>query len=196
DLGHMKALDEAGATLIAKKSARVLCVGFTCDPDSTAACYREGVPELSRSVRPDREGHGGEWETSLALHAFPEMVKRETISQLEPNFDYDVEAFRGETQDYWTLSGGRSYFPSPQPWAWLCRLTAVGERGDREEGRRNSWAKHCAGDPKCLGTGQVKESPIAFPQRTIDKQNRPNRGASRKVHKTEFHYRFVLCFRF
>jgi len=114
DLGHMKALDEARATLIAKKSACVLSVGFTCDPDLTAACYREGVPELSRSVRPDREGHGGEWETSLALHAFPEMVKRETISQLDPNFDYDVEAFRGETQDYWTLSGGRGYFGSPQ----------------------------------------------------------------------------------
>jgi len=42
------------------------------------------------------------------------MVKRETISQLDPNFDYDVEAFRGETGDYWTLSGGRGYFGSPQ----------------------------------------------------------------------------------
>src|SRR5499433_4467038 len=97
DLGHMKALDEARAMLIAKKSARVLCVGFTCDPDSTAACYREGVPELSRSVRPDREGHGGEWETSLALHAFPELVDQAVVERLEPNFEYDVEAFRGET---------------------------------------------------------------------------------------------------
>src|SRR5262249_7406964 len=147
-------------------------------------CYREGVPELSRSVRPDREGHGGEWETSLALHAFPEMVKRETISQLDPNFDYDVEAFRGETPG----------LLDSQRWAWLFRLTAVGQRGDRKEGRRNSWTKHCAGDPKCLGTGQVKESSIAFPQRTIDKQNRPNRGTSRKVHKTEFHYRFRALF--
>jgi creatinine amidohydrolase len=114
DLSHMKALDEARATLSEEKTAQVLCVGFTSDPDLTAACYRDGVPELSRSVRPDREGHGGEWETSLALHAFPEMVKRETMSQLEPNFDYDVDAFRGETQDYWSLSGGRGYFGSPQ----------------------------------------------------------------------------------
>jgi creatinine amidohydrolase len=114
DLSHMRALDEARKALVEEKISQVLCVGFTSDPDLTAACYRHGVPELSRSVRPDREGHGGEWETSLALHAFPEMVKRETIDQLEPNFDYDVAAFRGETKDYWSLSGGRGYFGSPQ----------------------------------------------------------------------------------
>ena len=114
DLSHMKALDEARAMLIEEKTAQVLCVGFTNDPDLTAACYREGVPELSRSVRPDREGHGGEWETSLALHSFPDLVKQKIAATLEPNFDYDVDAFRGETQDYWSLSGGRGYFGSPQ----------------------------------------------------------------------------------
>ncbi len=114
DLGHMKALDEARGILIEENTARVLCVGFTSDPDLTAACYREGVPELSRSVRPDREGHGGEWETSLALHAFPEMVRREILGRLDANFDYDVDAFRGETRDYSSLSGGRGYFGSPQ----------------------------------------------------------------------------------
>ena len=114
DLSHMRALDEAREALIEEKTARVICVGFTSDPELTAACYRDGVPELSRSVRPDREGHGGEWETSLALHAFPEMVKREIIRQLDPNFDYDVNAFRGETKDYWSLSAGRGYFGSPQ----------------------------------------------------------------------------------
>ncbi len=114
DLIHMKALDEARAMLIEEKTAQVLCVGFTNDPDLTAACYREGVPELSRSVRPDREGHGGEWETSLALHSFPGLVKQKIAATLEPNFDYDVDAFRGETQDYWSLSGGRGYFGSPQ----------------------------------------------------------------------------------
>ena len=114
DLSHMRALDEACAALTKEKAAQVLCVGFTTDPDLTAACYRDGVPELSRSARPDREGHGGEWETSLALHAFPGMVKREIISQLDANFDYDVNAFRGETKDYGSLSGGRGYFGSPQ----------------------------------------------------------------------------------
>jgi creatinine amidohydrolase len=114
DLSHMKALDEARATLREEQTAQVLCVGFTSDPDLTAACYREGVPELSRSVRPDREGHGGEWETSLALHAFPDLVKQEIAERLEPNFDYDVDAFRGETKDYWSLSNGRGYFGSPQ----------------------------------------------------------------------------------
>jgi creatinine amidohydrolase len=114
DLSHMKALDEAQATLTEEKTAQVLCVGFTSDPDLTAACYREGVPELSRSVRPDREGHGGEWETSLALHAFPDLVKQEIAERLEPNFDYDVNAFRGETKDYWSLSDGSGYFGSPQ----------------------------------------------------------------------------------
>ncbi len=114
DLSHMKALDEAHATLSEEQTAHVLCVGFTSDPDLTAACYREGVPELSRSLRPDREGHGGEWETSLALHAFPNLVKQEIAERLEPNFDYDVNAFRGETKDYWSLSDGRGYFGSPQ----------------------------------------------------------------------------------
>lgn len=114
DLAHMKALDDARAALVEEKGAQVLCVGFTSDPAVTAACYREGVGELSRSVRPDREGHGGEWETSLALHCFPELVKREIIGQLEPNFDYDVDAFRDETKDYWTLTRGCGYFGSPQ----------------------------------------------------------------------------------
>ena len=114
DLSHMKALEAARGTLIEDNAAQVLCVGFTSDPDLTAACYRVGVPELSRSVRPDREGHGGEWETSLALHAFPKLVREDIIKTLEPNFDYDVNAFRGETRDYWSLSDGRGYFGSPQ----------------------------------------------------------------------------------
>ncbi len=114
DLSHMKALEQARDVLIEEKSAQVLCVGFTSDAAVTAACYREGVREFSRSARPEREGHGGEWETSLALHAFPESVKNEIIGQLDPNFDYDVEAFRNETKDYGSLSGGRGYFGSPQ----------------------------------------------------------------------------------
>jgi creatinine amidohydrolase len=114
DRAHMKALEEASGLLLKEKISQVLCVGFTSDPDLTAACYREGVPELSRSPRPDREGHGGEWETSLALHAFPNLVKQGIARDLEPNFDYDVEAFRGETKDYWSLSNGRGYFGSPQ----------------------------------------------------------------------------------
>jgi creatinine amidohydrolase len=114
DKSHMKALEEARTALVEGKTARVLCVGFVSDAAVTAACYRDGVPELSRSVRPDREGHGGEWETSLALHSFPEMVKKEILVGLEPNFDYDVDAFRNETQDYGTLSNGRGYFGSPQ----------------------------------------------------------------------------------
>jgi creatinine amidohydrolase len=114
DLGHMKALDDARVVLVEEKTAQVLCVGFTNDPAMSAACYREGVRELSRSVRPELEGHGGEWETSLALHAFPGTVKREIIGQLDPNFDYDVDAFRNETKDYGTLTAGRGYFGSPQ----------------------------------------------------------------------------------
>ena len=114
DLSHMKALEEARDVLVEQKTAQVLCVGFTSDAAVTAACYREGVRELSQSVRPDREGHGGEWETSLALHVFPELVKKQIIRRLDPNFDYDVEAFRNETADYGALSGGRGYFGSPQ----------------------------------------------------------------------------------
>lgn len=114
DIGHMKALDEARDLLVSEKTAQVLCLGFATEPAVTAACYREGVRELSRSVRPDREGHGGEWETSLALHSFPQLVKQDLIGKLEPNFDYDVEAFRNETKDYGTLTDGRGYFGSPQ----------------------------------------------------------------------------------
>jgi creatinine amidohydrolase len=114
DKHHMQALGQARDILIQDKLAQVLCVGFVSDPAVTAACHREGVHELSRSSRPDREGHGGEWETSLALYCFPESVKREIIGELEPNFDYDVEAFRNETKDYWSLSHGRGYFGSPQ----------------------------------------------------------------------------------
>ncbi len=114
DLQHMKALDDAKATLIGERIARVLCVGFAHDPLVTAACYRDGVKHLYRSARPDREGHGGESETSVALHAFADLVKKEVIGELGPNFDYDVEAFRNETQDYGSLTGGRGYFGAPK----------------------------------------------------------------------------------
>ena len=114
DLDHMRTLEMARSVLVDEKTAQVLCTGFASDPVITAACYREGVTQFYRSPRPDREGHGGESETSVALHCFPELVKQELIGRLEPNFDYDVEAFRNETQDYWTLSGGRGYFGWPQ----------------------------------------------------------------------------------
>ena len=114
DLHHMKALDDARRILVEQKIARVLCVGFASDPEITAACYREGVKQLYRSPRPDREGHGGESETSVALNSFPELVNGAALNGLDPNFDYDVEAFRNETKDYGTISGGRGYFGWPQ----------------------------------------------------------------------------------
>jgi creatinine amidohydrolase len=113
DKEHMKALDDAKEILLTEK-AQVLLVGFAHDDAVTAACYRDGVKQFYKSPRPDREGHGGESETSLALHAFPETVRQEIIPQLDPNFDYDVEAFRNETKDYWSISDGRGYFGWPQ----------------------------------------------------------------------------------
>jgi creatinine amidohydrolase len=123
DLHHMKALDDARAILIENKTAQVLCVGFASDPEMTAACYRDGVRQFYKSPRPDREGHGGESETSLALNSFPDLVNKEIIKELKPNFDYDVEAFRNETKDYGSLSDGRGYFGWPQ--------AATAETGER-----------------------------------------------------------------
>jgi creatinine amidohydrolase len=114
DLHHMKALDDARAALVEEQTARVLCVGFAHDPAVTTASYRDGVKHLYQSPRPDREGHGGESETSVALYAFPDLVKKDIIGQLSPNFDYDLEAFRNETKDYGSLSEGRGYFGWPQ----------------------------------------------------------------------------------
>jgi creatinine amidohydrolase len=114
DKQHMKALDDAKNTLIEENAARVLLLGFAHDDEVTEACYRAGIKQFYRSPRPDREGHGGESETALALYAFPQTVKREVIPDLDANFDYDVQAFRGETKDYWSLSGGRGYFGWPQ----------------------------------------------------------------------------------
>ena len=114
DLHHMKALDDARKILVEEKTAQVLCVGFASDPQMTAACYREGVRQFYKSPQPDREGHGGESETSVALHSFPDLVNHEALKTLDPNFDYDVEAFRNETKDYGSISGGRGYFGWPQ----------------------------------------------------------------------------------
>ena len=115
DLEHMQALDEARKILGEKNNVQILCVGFSSDQAVTEASYRRGAREFYRSPRPDREGHGGESETSVALHSFPQFVKKEIIGSLDPNFDYDVEAFRNETKDYGSLSGGRGYFGWPQP---------------------------------------------------------------------------------
>lgn len=114
DLDHMKALDDARKTLVEESTADVLCVGFASDPAVTHACHREGVKHLYRSPRPDREGHGGESETSVALYSFPELVDCEILATLDANFDYDTAAFRDETKDYGSLSGGRGYFGWPQ----------------------------------------------------------------------------------
>jgi creatinine amidohydrolase len=114
DLQHMKALDEARSILVEEKAAQVLLVGFVSDPAVTEASYRKGAKQFYQSPRPDREGHGGESETSVALHSFPQLVKQEVIGSLGPNFDYDVDAFRNETKDYGSLSGGRGYFGWPQ----------------------------------------------------------------------------------
>ena len=114
DLHHMKALDEAKNILVEENTAQVICVGFASDPEMTAACYRAGVRQFYNSPRPDREGHGGESETSVALHSFPELVKQNILKTLDPNFDYDVDAFRNETKGYGSISGGRGYFGWPQ----------------------------------------------------------------------------------
>jgi creatinine amidohydrolase len=114
DLYHMKALDDAREILVQEKLARVLCVGFASDSAMTSACYRDGVKPFYQSPRPDREGHGGESETSVALYSFPELVKQDILKTLDANFDYDVEAFRNETKDYGSISGGRGYFGWPQ----------------------------------------------------------------------------------
>lgn len=113
DRGHMTALEEAAGVLNQEGIARVLPVGFVNEPAITAACLREGMQGYSRSTRPDREGHAGEWETSLALHRFPDLVDRKTAAHLEPNLDYDFDAFCNRKQDYWTLTKGRGYFGSP-----------------------------------------------------------------------------------
>jgi creatinine amidohydrolase len=114
DLHHMNALEGAREALTREDAARVLCVGFAYDPAITTASYRDGVRHLYRSERPDREGHGGESETSVALYAFPDLVRREALAKLSPNFEYDVEAFRNESADYRSLSGGLGYFGSPR----------------------------------------------------------------------------------
>ena len=113
NLGHMGALEEAARMLAGDETAQVICVGFTSDPAVTAACLRLSFQGYSRSGRPDREGHAGERETSLALYCFPELVDRGALERLEPNFDYDVDSFLSEKKSYWELSAGRGYFGSP-----------------------------------------------------------------------------------
>ncbi|OGQ81384.1 MAG: hypothetical protein A3F90_13000 [Deltaproteobacteria bacterium RIFCSPLOWO2_12_FULL_60_19] len=110
---HVRALEEAARALAEEETARTICVGFTSDPAITKACIREGMQGLSRSPRPDREGHAGEWETSLALYCFPNLLDTQGLQEIEPNFDYDIDALRAEKKNYWTLTAGRGYFGSP-----------------------------------------------------------------------------------
>lgn len=114
DKYHMKALDDAKNVLLQENGAQILLLGFAQDDEVTAACYRDGVKQFYKSPRPEREGHGGESETSVALHSFPHLVNSEALKTLDPNFDYDVEAFRNETQNYGSISQGRGYFGWPQ----------------------------------------------------------------------------------
>jgi len=112
DLGHMAAIGRAVESLSAS-GLNVVSIGFVRDPNATAECFRQGMEGISRSTRPEIEGHAGEWETSLALHSFPELVDRDTAQKLPPNLKYDVDAFRSETVKYEILSNGSGYFGSP-----------------------------------------------------------------------------------
>ncbi|MFQ5917036.1 MAG: creatininase family protein, partial [Candidatus Binatia bacterium] len=129
EFAHMRALDEAAKTLVEEGTAQVVSVGFTSDPAITNACCAEGIQALSRSPRPDREGHAGEKETSLALYSFPDLVDRKVLRQLGPNFDYDVDALRDEKEKYWVLSSGRGYFGSPGVASTETGRTLVNVRG-------------------------------------------------------------------
>ena len=113
EIPHVTALEEAARALAEEGTARIICVGFTSDPAITRACVREGTEGLSRSPRPDREGHAGEWETSLALYCFPNLVDQQALQKVEPNFDYDVDALKTEKKNYRTLTAGRGYFGAP-----------------------------------------------------------------------------------
>ncbi|MGH7848299.1 MAG: creatininase family protein [Candidatus Binatia bacterium] len=113
EIPHVGALEEAARAVAEEETARIICVGFTSDPAITNACVREGTQGLSRSPRPDREGHAGEWETSLALYCFPNLLDKQALQKLDSNFDYDVDALRTEKKNYWTLTAGRGYFGSP-----------------------------------------------------------------------------------
>jgi creatinine amidohydrolase len=112
DLEHMGAISRAVEFLQAS-GMDVVSVGFVSDSKITAACFRQGMQGISRSTRPEMEGHAGEWETSLALHSFPELVDRDIAQSLQPNVSYDVDAFRAETVNYQILSNGTGYFGSP-----------------------------------------------------------------------------------
>jgi creatinine amidohydrolase len=112
DLEHMGAIGRAVESLIAS-GLDVVSVGFVSDSMITAACFRQGMEGISRSTRPEMEGHAGEWETSLALHSFPELVDRDIAQSLQPNVSYDTDAFRAETVNYQILSNGTGYFGSP-----------------------------------------------------------------------------------
>jgi hypothetical protein len=96
DLSHMAAIKKAVDSLLAS-GMDVVSVGFVSDPKLTAECFRQGMEGISRSTHPDLEGHAGEWEISLALRPFPELVDREAAQLCQPNLNYNVEAFRAET---------------------------------------------------------------------------------------------------
>ncbi len=77
-------------------------------------------------------------------YSFPELVNREVLKTLDANFDYDVEAFRNETKDYGTISGGRGYFGWPQ----------AGDGRDRRAACRGARPEYRQRDP--AGVGEAK----------------------------------------
>jgi hypothetical protein len=64
---------------------------------------------ISRSTRPEMEGHAGEWETLSSSSFFPELVDCDIAQRLQPNVSYDADAFRAETVNYQILSNGTGY---------------------------------------------------------------------------------------
>ncbi len=133
DLHHMKALDDARAILVEEKSrASSYASASLSDPEVTAACYRDGVRQFYQSPRPDREGHGGESETSVALHSFPEFGQARDDRRADAELRLRC---RGVSQRNQRLL-------EHQRWPRLLRLAAGGDGGDGKATRRRAWQKY------------------------------------------------------
>ena len=112
DPGQLRAMALARRDLARARGLTLLFAGFTPDPASPMLTPR--VTRLLRSPRPEREWHSGEMETSMMLHAAPQLVRRAIARRLPPAWIDWQTALKGRRTTFRSMHPtGRGYFGSP-----------------------------------------------------------------------------------
>lgn len=104
---NLAALHEAAARVSAEEKASVLVSNAILDCASSSA-------KLLKGEHPEWDFHAGESETAFCLWSYPDLVKKDVLSTLAPNWSDIRQRFAQGARDFVEAGGPECYFGDPQ----------------------------------------------------------------------------------